>query len=126
MVYRFGTSEIKRFWGDVEMDIKRGSILTLKKQSRKGHLQMGKRPYLVVSNNIGNKFSDFIMVVPLTTKIKKLNQLTHTIIDFNKSMVLCEQIFTVCKEDIKSIIHVVGTKDMMKVDECLKVALGVI
>ena len=87
---------------------------------------MGKRPYLVVSNNIGNKFSDFIMVVPLTTKIKKLNQLTHTIIDFNKSMVLCEQIFTVCKEDIKSIIHVVGTKDMMKVDECLKVALGVI
>ena len=33
--------------------------MTLKKQSRKGHLQMGKRPYLVVSNNIGNKFSDF-------------------------------------------------------------------
>ena len=36
------------------------------------HIQAGKRPWVVVQNNVGNQFSSTSIVVPLTTKIKRL------------------------------------------------------
>lgn len=32
------------------------------------HIQAGKRPWVVVQNNVGNQFSSTSIVVPLTTK----------------------------------------------------------
>ena len=37
------------------------------------HIQAGKRPWVVVQNNVGNQFSSTSIVVPLTTKIKRLS-----------------------------------------------------
>lgn len=33
-----------------------------------GHVQGGKRPWVIVQNNMGNQFSPTSIVVPLTTK----------------------------------------------------------
>ena len=41
------------------------------------HIQAGKRPWVVVQNNVGNQFSSTSIVVPLTTKIKRLELPTH-------------------------------------------------
>ena len=65
------------------------------------------------------------MVVPLTTRLKKLAQPTHTIINYNNSMVLCEQILTISQSDVVSIEHTLNDYQMKRVDSCLKVALGI-
>ena len=53
-------------------------------------------------------------------------QPTHTVINFNDSMVLCEQIMTVSQDDIECINGYVTQFDMEKVNACLKISLGVV
>ena len=45
-----------------------------------GHVQGGKRPWVIVQNNMGNQFSPTSIVVPLTTKLKRLEMPTHVAI----------------------------------------------
>lgn len=42
--------------------------------------QGGIRPALIVQNNVGNLHSKSTIVMPLSTKIKKINQPTHTLL----------------------------------------------
>lgn len=59
------------------------------------HVQGGKRPWVIVQNNMGNQFSPTSIVVPLTTKLKRLEMPTHVAItcgDLQPSMVECEQV----------------------------------
>ena len=58
------------------------------------HIQAGKRPWVVVQNNVGNQFSSTSIVVPLTTKIKRLELPTlvaATWRSLQPSMDQCEQ-----------------------------------
>lgn len=60
-----------------------------------GHVQGGKRPWLVVQNNVGNQFSPTSIVVPLTTKFKRMEMATHVPVVWDgiePSMVECEQV----------------------------------
>lgn len=50
-----------------------------------GHQQGGIRPCVIVSNNIGNKVSPMIKVLPITTKRNKSVQVTH--VHFSKDEV---------------------------------------
>lgn len=40
--------------------------------------QAGKRPAVIIQNAIGNKFSSCTIVLPFTSKIKHINQPTHS------------------------------------------------
>lgn len=74
---------------------------------RNGSIQNGIRPCVVVGNDIGNKYSPIILVVPITTRQKKLLP-TH--LNVNKgdgglsynSTILFEQVMTISKEQIVS------------------------
>lgn len=60
-----------------------------------GNEQRGYRPGLVFQNNVGNQHSPNLIVLPLTSAIKKVNQPTHVFIPKEvglrkDSMVLCE------------------------------------
>jgi len=44
-----------------------------------GSEQGGIRPAVIVQNNIGNKFSPTVLVIPLTSEIKKVNMPTHNV-----------------------------------------------
>lgn len=60
-----------------------------------GHVQGGKRPWVIVQNNVGNQFSPTSIVVPLTTKFKRMEMPTHIAVvweNIEPSMVECEQI----------------------------------
>lgn len=52
-------------------EIRRGKVYDVELKSTSSHVQFGRRPCLVVQNNLGNTFSPTIIVVPLTTKLKK-------------------------------------------------------
>lgn len=60
-----------------------------------GNEQKGFRPGLVFQNNMGNEHSPNLIVLPLTSALKKTNQPTHVFIPKEvglrkDSMVLCE------------------------------------
>lgn len=60
-----------------------------------GNEQKGFRPGLVFQNNVGNEHSPNLIVLPLTSALKKTNQPTHIFIPKEvglrkDSMVLCE------------------------------------
>lgn len=54
-----------------------GDIVLVDIPNNIGHQQGGTRPAVVVSNNIGNKVSPTIKVLPITTKRGTTRQLTH-------------------------------------------------
>lgn len=75
-----------------------------------GSKQSGYRPAIVMQNNIGNKFSPTLIVLPLTKKIKNVEQPTHTVIQKDidnglsyDSMLLAEQITTIDKTKVKKV-----------------------
>ena len=71
------------------------------------HAQHIERQVVVIQNDSGNKFAPTLIVMCLTSKIKKVEQPTHEVIRASKSnglkcnsMVLGEQIFTIDKRDV--------------------------
>ncbi len=75
--------------------------------------QNGKRPYIIIQNNIGNKYSPTVLGISLTTKIKKEHMPIHCIIKKTESnglkqdsMALAE---TLRQIDKKRIISKIGT-----------------
>lgn len=66
--------------------------------------QGGIRPVIIIQNDIGNKYSPTVIVLPITSEIKKENLPTHCILHKsyknglkNDSMVLAEQIRVIDK-----------------------------
>ena len=72
-----------------------------------GSEQGGKRPAVIVQNNIGNKYSPTVLIVPITSEIKKVNMPTHNVMYRTKlngldtdSMLLGEQTTAIDKRRI--------------------------
>lgn len=86
-----------------ERKIRIGDVYLVNFEGR-GSEQTGKRPGLVFSNNIGNNNSPNVIVLPLTTSLKKLGQPTHVLVRSDRtgllkdSLVLCENPECVSKE----------------------------
>lgn len=103
------------------MEVKRGDIV-LADLSGAAFSEQGKeRPVLIVQNDIGNTYSPTTIVVPLTTTTKKKDLITHTFIEKENtqglktdSMALCEQVRTIDKKRIKSILGRVSNPNTMK------------
>lgn len=69
--------------------------------------QGGIRPVIVIQNDIGNKYSPTLIVLPITSEIKKENMPTHCILHRSiknglkvDSMVLAEQIRVIDKSRV--------------------------
>lgn len=111
-------------------EIKRGSILMVDLPLSNGSVQGGVRPVVVVSNNKGNKFSPVLVVVPLTSKTKKVMPTHYTVSPSSKnglsarSTALCEQILTVGKDTIKGFIGTLEAMDMGQINTKIKTSLA--
>ncbi len=73
-----------------------------------GSEQGGLRPVIVIQNDTGNKYSPTVIVLPITSEIKKINLPTHCILHKTKSnglqknsMVLAEQLKSIDKSRLK-------------------------
>jgi mRNA interferase MazF len=80
-----------------------GDVYLLKFEGS-GSEQAGWRPALIFQNNVGNVYSPNVIVLPLTSKIKKSNLPTHVVLPAEEtglardSMVLCENPVSVSKD----------------------------
>lgn len=70
--------------------------------------QSGIRPVIIIQNDMGNKYSPTVIVLPITSEIKKMNMPTHSIIHktyenglSTDSMVLAEQIRVIDKNRLR-------------------------
>lgn len=89
------------------------------------------RPVIVVQNDHGNEHSNTVIIVPLTTVIKREDLPTHFTIkadqygnQLRNSQVLCEQVMTIGKELLGSYIHTLHRFDQEKLDQALRVSLA--
>ena len=116
------------------MKIRRGDILYADLGGQyQGSMQGGMRPVVVVSNNMANKHSTVITVVPPSTKIfKKKNLPTHVFVSAYRaegleqhSIALCEQVTAL---DYGRIIENMGKVDeetLARITEAVQVQVGV-
>nr|WP_330387235.1 type II toxin-antitoxin system PemK/MazF family toxin [Butyrivibrio sp. INlla16] len=111
--------------------MKRGDIYLADLGEGIGSEQHGVRPVLVVQNNIGNKYSPTVTVLPITTKIHKSRGLpTHVMIDHmggldEKSSIMAEQISTIDKTKLFTYIGTIPEDAMKKdINEAIRIQLG--
>ena len=113
----------------MNMNIFRGDIFYITPIQSRGYcapfdLKEG-RPAIIVSNNMCNTHSDRVEVVYLTTKNKKPLPTHVDIVCRQKSTALCEQIYTVMKDQVGEFVRSCTAEKMQRIDEALMVSLGI-
>ena len=93
-----------------------------------GSEQGGKRPVLVIQNDIGNRYSPTVIVATITTKDKPRLP-THISLDAvqelePRSVALLEQIRTIDKRRLKEYIGNAGKEKMDEIDAALATSIG--
>ncbi len=108
--------------------VRRGDVVYLKYNKEDYRLKysyMGRRPYLVVSNDKGNKASPTCIVVPMTSKDKRPDLLIHSSCSYHGSTVCCEGIKVIDQEEVEDIRYHLSEEEMDNVNKCLKVLLSI-
>jgi mRNA interferase MazF len=112
--------------------VKRGDVYFADLSPVVGSEQGGVRPVLVIQNDIGNRFSPTVIVAAITAQIQKAKLPTHVEIDAKRygferdSVILLEQIRTIDKQRLTDKITHLDDEMMEKVDEALRVSIGLI
>lgn len=114
-------------------DPNRGEIWLADLGTGRGHEQSGQRPVLVVSDDAFNcGLAGLVMVVPLTSKVKKSKNIpAHFAVDppegglKTPSAILCDQLRTISKDRLSQAPWgTVSAATLAEVDKALRVLLG--
>ena len=114
--------------------IRRGDIIIADLGQHETSIQSGIRPCVVMSNNMANKHSPVITVVPLTSKIHKKEYLpTHVFLNGYRntglgchSLALCEQITSVAFSDILEVTGKVSERKLAEISHAVGVQCGLV
>lgn len=100
---------------------RQGDIYFAKLPLNEDSIQDGVRPVLVLQNNMGNKYSHTVTIVPLSSKKKSMYLPTHVVIEPDDqnhlhydSVVLGEQITTVPEKCLLSKIGTLSLEDLRR------------
>jgi mRNA interferase MazF len=112
------------------MSIKRGDIFYVDLNPTKGSEQSGRRPVLVIQNNVGNEAAPTVIIAPLTTK--KFSKEYPTNVHIKKgianlkedSVVLLSQIRTIDKIRLERKVGSLPSRVLEMVDEAIKISIG--
>ena len=110
--------------------IKRGDVYYADLSPVVGSEQDGTRPVLIVSNDVGNKYSPTIVVVPITSRgMTKKRLPTHVLIQKPDlmtigSVVLTEQIRAIDKCRLKDFVCELPSEIMSKVGTTILISLS--
>ena len=115
----------------IHNEIKKGDIYYATLDPIIGSEQDGKRPVVVVQNNLANKYSPTVIAAAITSQTNKTKLPTHIEIGEktsglkSNSVVLAEQIRTIDKSRLKEKIGHIDDSDIMnKLNNALGVSFG--
>ena len=105
-------------------EIKKGDVYFASLNPIVGSEQDGERPVVVVQKNLANKHSPTIIIVPITTVLKRMELPTHIPISKNRflkkdSMILVEQIRAIDKKRLKAYLGHLKPEQMKLVDNAI-------
>lgn len=112
-----------------KINIKRGQLIWVDFKERSGSCQSGKRPAVVIQNNVGNRFSTTTTVIPITTKDKN-NLPVHTKLKrsydiANKGdVIMAEQLTVIDKSQILKIGDVLDNADIKAIEKTMLIQLS--
>ena len=108
-----------------ELEYFKGDIVIATNGNATKHIQGGTRPYLIVSNNQCNQYSDIATAIPLTTK-EKNNLPTHYSLFINgrRNTILAEQITCISRSNIVEYVYTLDDNDLNEVEKRIKIQLG--
>lgn len=95
-----------------------------------GSEQGGKRPVVVIQNNMGNTHSPTLIVAAITTRVDKKRKFpAHYAVRDNSafeepSTIMLEQIRTIDKKRVLGYLGKIDAKEMMGVDKVLMLSLA--
>ncbi len=103
-----------------------GDIVFVDLNPTKGHEQRGRRPAIVVSNNVFNKNTKMVIVCPITSNNKAYP--THYLLEDSKKImgsVLCEHIRSIDYEERKIVFVEKSSENdllsiMMLINACIE------
>jgi mRNA interferase MazF len=114
------------------VEVKRGYIFFADLSPVVGSEQGGVRPVLVLQNDVGNKFSPTVIVAAITSQIEKAKLPTHVEVEASEyglekdSVILLEQIRTIDKQRLQEKLTELDDKLMQKINQAVKISLGLI
>ena len=113
------------------MIVKRGDVYYADLSPIVGSEQGGVRPVLVLQNDVGNKYSQTIIVSAITSQLNKTKLPTHIPLETNSglsknSVVLLEQIRTIDKQRLKEKIGHIDEGTMKQVNDALSISFGML
>lgn len=115
----------------MENNVTRGNVymvqMPIQNNDEPHSVEQGHRPVVVVSSEAGCRTSGIVMVCPITTKIKNLscNVDTTWSLAGKQSQILCNQIVTMPKSELKVYKGYVPKEEMRKVNVAMLISLGI-
>ena len=110
--------------------VERGEVYWADLGKRRGSEQEGRRPVLIIQNNLGNKHSPTTIVATLTGELEKKTERLHVRVSPvtsglpREGMVLTEQLVTIDKTRLGKKIGRLSDDEMRKVDMALQRSLA--
>ncbi len=106
---------------------KRGEVYWVNLDPTRGGEIQKTRPGLVVSNDVGNEFSNVVMIAPITSKVTRIYPTeSKTIVDGKKAKIMLHQCRAIDKSRLSKKICEISPEAMLDVERAIKIvfALG--
>ncbi|NLS45340.1 MAG: type II toxin-antitoxin system PemK/MazF family toxin [Firmicutes bacterium] len=114
------------------MEVRRGDIFYADLNPVIGSEQGGKRPVLILQNDIGNRYSPTTIIAAVTSRIRKARLPTHVELPTEQSrlpqgsVALLEQLRTIDRQRLIEKISHLDEPIMEQVDRALEISLGLL